>query len=313
MIEAVAQLFAIIGLGTLCTAVGFVPSPKKTITLLNRYALYIAFPLLIIASLSSDQLELRNPGAFIAVHVLSALLILLFVALVGRFWIRDTGRALVVATGAIFGNIAYLGIPFCAAVLGDKATSVAAVSAAIHIVIAMTAGAAFLARASQTRQASWQLAFTRVAKQPLLWSPFLGLLLRIAPDLLTTSVRYAAVPIGNTAGPVALFMLGIYLWINRRRVTEVGVDAALISAAKLIVYPAISLAVLMVVARFSHITLLEGQVFILVAAMPVAITTFALAEEFKAGQAELAAAIVVTTLAGLALLPVWAAWLISLP
>ena len=313
MIEAVAKLFMIIGFGTLCTAVRIIPSPRKAITHLNRYALYIAFPLLIIASLSSEQLELRNPAAFIAVHIASAALVLLSLFLVHRFWIRDSGRMLVIATGAIFGNIAYLGIPFCTAVLGDEATSVAAVSAAIHIVIAMTAGAAFLARAGQTERASWRIALNRVIRQPLRWSPFLGLLLRFAPDLVASPIRYVAVPIGKTAGPVALFMLGIYRWINRKRVTEVSLDVGLISATKLIAYPLIALAALTGVAHFSNITLLEGQVFMLVAAMPVAITTFALAEEFKVGQAELAASIVITTIAALGLLPVWAAWLISLP
>ena len=47
MLTAVLGLFAIIGVGSLVGATGVLRDPRAVITWLNRYALYLAFPLLI--------------------------------------------------------------------------------------------------------------------------------------------------------------------------------------------------------------------------------------------------------------------------
>lgn len=307
MFSAVTALFSIIALGALCGALRLFPVPSAAIGVLNRYALYVAFPLLIAASLASDQLRMSHPIGFIGLHAAAACIYLPIVWLAARRVTGTTRRTLIVSTGAVFGNIAYLGIPFCTAVLGARATGIAAVSAAIHIVISMITGPTFLARAAEGGQ-GWGRVLSRVVKQPLVWSPFVGLLLRYLGGGADWFLLVAR-PVGASAGPVALFMLGLYLWENRTAVARWDADAALVCLVKLTLYPAITFALVAILGAPLGLSSMERQVLVLVAAMPVAITTFALAEEFRVGRRTLATAIVLSTMIGLASLSALALWI----
>ena len=80
-----------------------------------------------------------------------------------------------------------------------------------------------------------------------------------------------------------------------------------LTALKLLVYPAVALAVTLALDPLLDFRPLEARVFLLICAMPVAITTFSLAEEFDAGREVLATSIVLSTLVSLATLSAMAA------
>jgi len=300
----VLPLFAVMALGALSGALGLFAEPKGAIAALNRFALYVAFPLLVVASLADGTKALAGGAGFYAAHGVALVAQLVLLVGVRRVWgpVREEGGAMIL--GGIFGNIAYIGIPFCVATLGEGVTGLAALSAALHIVVGMGLGPLLLVGGEGR---PWGEVVRRVLVQPLVWSPVAGLGLRLLPwsEVSAQAVRYAA-PVGAAASPVALFLIGYYVFVNRGVLTRPDARLATVSVAKLAVYPAVAWAAAWLTARWLPLTPVEVAVVVAMAAMPVAVTTFALAEEFGRGQATLSRAVVATTLLSVVTLPVWA-------
>ncbi|MFT5433287.1 MAG: malonate transporter [Myxococcota bacterium] len=297
LLRRILPLFAIIGLGSACAGLRVFPNVPLAVATLNRFALYIGFPCLIVAGLASDALVLPDAPAFYALHVAGSVVMIS----VAFFASRSVARG-PVALGTLFGNIAYLGIPLAASALGAAAAGLASLSAAIHIALAMTFGPVLLIRWGTEATPNWSRIGGKVIRQPLVWAPFVGLAVRWLPDSVADPILGLCQPMAAAAGPIALFMVGLYLWHHRNMLRVAGRDALLISGLKLLVYPVV--AAVLVGAVGYNLSPLERSVLILQAGMPVAITTFSLAEEYGVGQRAIAAAIVVSTLGALVTLPV---------
>jgi predicted permease len=135
-----------------------------------------------------------------------------------------------------------------------------------------------------------------VLRQPLVWAPILAMLARLLPAGIVEPVIPPAKWIGAAASPVALFMIGLYLHTHRRELAALRwTDFGLIFA-KLFVLPALALACVVIGLRFDVLELEAGKVVIVQAAMPTAITAFALAEEYGVGRDPLVRGIVGSTL-----------------
>lgn len=275
---------------------------------LNRYALYVAFPALIFAELTNPALTLPSGPNFYVTHAAAFALQLAVLAALASVAGRVLGRpgvapGPVMLTGA-YGNIAYLGIPFCAAVLGDGAAGIAALSASLHVTLGVGFGPWLLVAKSDNGGGALMVSLRRIARLPLVWAPLVAVTCRWLPEPVIDPLRATVSPVGASAGPVAMFMLGLYLHAEPWR--GVWTDGALwgVAAAKLCVYPAV-FAVLVV--WIFPVGVMEQNVMILQAGMPTALTTFALASELGTGQCTAAGAIVLTTLLSLVTLPIWAA------
>ena len=309
MLARVVPLFAIIALGSLCAGLRVFPDIKAAIGVLNRFALYVGFPLLVVSGLIADDLVLPEGPGFYTVHVVSAAIMVIgMIALTRARPIRRDAGALTM--GSIFGNIAYLGIPFCGAAYGAAAIGVASLSAALHIAIGMVVGPILLASMGSSGKVDSRKIAKQVASQPLVWSPVIGALLRMAPESVQDAVDTLAAPVGAAAGPVALFMLGLYLWLERRHLAKLDLSTTALTVAKLALYPLVAWGMLEAAKTLGQsFTSMEERVVITVAAMPVAITTFSIAEEFNKGQRVVARGIVLSTVIALATLPLLAGWL----
>lgn len=301
----VLPLFALIGLGVLGGLFKLFKIPEDAIAVLNRYALFIGFPALIIASLADHNVALSGSFGFFAAQVVAFVAMLACLGLVTRASKATRDARGPLAMGAIFGNIAYLGIPFCISVLGAEAAGLGALSAAIHLTIGMCVGPFLLLRGGATEPgAIWKM-WKRVLLLPLVWAPFLGLLLRATPDLVRSPIVALCSPVGASAAPIALFMLGLYLHTHRRQLSRPDLPLMMLTLSKLLLYPAIAWGVLTLVQPFLHLTGAEASVVLFMAAMPMAVTTFSIAEEFGRGQALLSRGVMLTTALSILSLPVW--------
>lgn len=316
MFLKIVPLFLLILTGSVNAACGLYADREEAIRVLNRYALYVAFPALIIAGLGDRSLAPPTGLGFYTVHVLS------FVLVSGLAWGLGSFRRLSLDRGVlvlctVFGNIAYLGIPVIERFLGGHAAGIAALSAAVHVALAMMFGPLLFllgsraAGATGTDAASAQSigeTLMAVLRQPLVWSPVLGLATRLVDGPVVAYWLDLTGVIGRSAGPVALFMLGIYLWEHRRALTGMDRSGVAIVALKLIVYPLVTVGVLWLTRDAFSLTTLERQVVVLMAGMPVAVTTFSITEEFGHGRRAAAAAILVSTFLSAASLPWVATW-----
>jgi predicted permease len=296
VLQAVAPLILAVVVGVLLGALRVFADPEQAIATLNRVCLYVAFPALIFANVYEAELGLAGAPAFVLASVLPSLVVLAAVGVAARKLSGESRAAL--GVGSMLGNIAYLGIPLSAALVGPQVIGLASVSAALHIVLSIPLGTYVLLRWGRRDDAPGGQAgaFAAVVRQPLVWAPILALVARLLPAAVVVPAIAPGKWIGAAASPVALIMIGLYLHTHRRELTTLRwLDAGLI-AGKLLVLPALAYACVRVGLRVGQLELDAAKVVVVQAAMPTAITTFALAQEVGVGRAPLVRGIVGSTL-----------------
>jgi hypothetical protein len=268
---------------------------ESAIAVLNRFALLLAFPALVVASFLDPA---RGAAAIGWPLLVLASAPLLTGALVGAaLGGRRIGRALLPSRGeltlvALFGNSAYLGLPLVAALVGPAAVPLGSVVVSMQVALTVTLGTAMLRADARTTPAGprvCEVARTLLAS-PLAMSPLVGLALGAGLRALglaahpgTLALFHALDTLGKTASPLGFALL------------------------RLVVVPGATLLlalVLSVAVRIPHDTL---RTLVLLAAMPAAISTFAMAEDAGADREAVARAIVTTSVLSLGTLPAWLA------
>lgn len=306
MLAAIAPLLVAVLAGLGFGALRLFEPVEQAIAALNRFCLYLAFPALIFANVYAADLALALAPGFLLASVTPTLILLGVLALSTRR--VEPGQRAALGFGSIFGNIAYLGIPLSASLLGPQIVGLASVSAALHLLVAVPLGTWVMLRWSRAgREAEAETEhrspIAELLRQPLVWAPILALLARLVPAALVAPALGPASWIGAAASPVALFMIGLYMHTHRRELVRLRwADAGLI-AAKLIVLPGLALACVRIGLRFDLLELEAAELVIVQAAMPTAITTFALAEEYGVGRGALVRGIVGSTALFLLLFP----------
>lgn len=302
----ILPVFVILFVGFGAGALRVFPSTRDAIAVLNRYSLYIAAPLLLFAGMVDPAMDLPlRPGFYLA-HVLALVAGLAVVlALRGSSRLRPHTGSL--ALTVAYANITFLGIPVIQRAFGDEALGLAALSSGIHTILAMSVGPALFLLWNET-EGEGRLPLRdiagRLARQPLVWAPIAGLVMRaFGPSAQAVFFDYTMM-IGVTAGPVAIFMLGLYVWERRAALAKLRVPAMVAVTLRLLVMPAITACVLFALRDVFVLTPLESAVVLSQSGMPTAITTYSLAEEFGVDRETVAAAAILSALVSLVTLPV---------
>ncbi len=258
-------------------------------TVLNKFALYLALPALIFSSLVTSGNQARIPIEFILYTALLLIAIILIVALIGRLLNWSPVLTNTYVFGVFFGNVAYIGPPFLSSLYGDIIAPVSIIIA-IHVGIAFSVGLILLERSKHTHIDPISIA-KKLITNPLLLSVLMGLLVAILHIPLPAPLLHAIQMLGASASPVVLIALGTFIateWSPHDGL----IHACVISAGKLIITP---LLFLLVGSLFAASTIRD--ISILQAAMPVALSNFALAEHYPMDKKITANAIIMSTIA----------------
>jgi predicted permease len=298
MLGPAIALITPVVLGFLAGSLRLFREPDRAIDPLNAYALYIAFPALVCGGLASATLELpTTPGFWLVVPAVLAIT-------VGAARIVLRSHAATITLMLAFGNVAYLGLPLVERTLGESALPTASLAVAIHVLLAMTIGTFLFYRWSGAAQAPLQ----RVLRQPLLWAPIVGLAARLLPESARPILDALLGPLGRSAGPVALFLLGLYLYAHKDEVRRVDAADLWHALFKLGVLPALTFGLVYALRARGWIEPMEARVLFLLSAMPAAITTFSMARDAGRGEERVSRAIVLTTVVSALTIPL-ALWL----
>lgn len=285
-------------LGVICGALRLFADPEAAIGALNRYALYLAFPALIVAGLTDRSFrEPDQPWAW-AIPLVAMLLSAGLIRLVTP---RSSGQAGTLVLCTVFGNVAYVGLPLCVSVLGEQALGTAALAVSVFVFGSLVFGPAALVRWSPGSGPAPSV--TLVLRQPLFWSPFVGLAARMLPVAQLNDLNALIKPVGASAAPVALFLLGVYLWLHRSKVARIRLPGLAHVATKLVLFPAVMWACVAAAQAAGWHDPMTARVFLLLSACPTAIATFALAQDLGTGRDRVAQAIVGSTIASVLVLP----------
>ena len=252
--------------------------------------------------------------------VLAAFFVPVMAVLLGVYgWqrVRRQGRPVGVAVpsvraiAATFGNTVQVGIPLSAALFGEKGLSIHIAIVSLHALSLLTVCTALVEmdtareRAAQGHADShlWAtvLATARnTVVHPVVLPVLAGLLWNALGWPLPQVMDEVLLTLSQAVVPLCLVLIGLSLAYNGVRGVMKG--ALSLSVLKLVVLPAVVLVV-------SHWGLgligLPLAVVVMVAALPVGTNALIFAQRYNASQAEVTAAMVVSTTAFLFTAPLW--------
>ena len=216
------QLLCKVGLG----------SCETMTSVLNRFALYLALPALIISSLShaGDNILTTDIIFFNIIFLLISLGILYGLT---RFFKVETSLANTYFFTAFFGNVAYIGIPFLQSIFPGTESAIS-ILVAIHIAIAFTIGLFLLERSRGNNGINWKL----IVKNPLLLSVALGVCIFVFDIELPNIISQSLSMLGASASPVVLVAIGTFI-ASQWRIDASFWHGLFISGLKLIFLPII--------------------------------------------------------------------------
>ncbi|MGD9536111.1 MAG: AEC family transporter [Alphaproteobacteria bacterium] len=261
---------------------------------LNRFVFYCALPALLFRSVASTPLGDVLRWDFILVFTLGIVGIAMLSLAASALALKESVMAaLMRAVNATYGNVGYLGIPLAAVAYGERAVVAAGLTVLINAVVIIapaTAAVEIAARRGAGKAHVLHGVAVAVASNPLILSIVLGLVISAWGETLPVPIDTFLSLMADTAGPCALFALGLY--VSGRPLTRLYGRLALGAVLKLAAFPAL---VWVLVVWVIPLDPTLAAVAILMAATPIGAGTFVLAERYGIDADETSTAIVVTT------------------
>lgn len=269
---------------------------------LNDFALHVGFPALVVSALSRTAISFSEHAALLAGNSLFLVAVFAAALLAGKaLHLQERARrTFFLCLG--FGNVAYLGIPVLVKISGEAVVPAASLIIAVYLFWIFTLGIGFL---EFTRHRGDHEAMRRtaagLAKNPLLLSVGAGLAIAATGLRLPPMVTAALDMVAAAVTPVVLILIGLFLGRARAGRAAEWIPVAGFSLATLVILPAgFYGGVLMLGLRPA-----DFSVSIIQAAMPLAITPFALARQYDLDQEFIARSIVMSTVLSAVSLPFW--------
>lgn len=297
-LKTVLPLFLVIFTGVLFSRTK--AASVSWIEILNKYALWIGFPALVLASLIQLDLHGQNYSRLIITNS-GYIVVCMFLAypLAKVFGLSNrVKRSLFLILS--FGNVAYLGIPVLGNAYGEKIIPVAAVLAAVYVFWLLTLGIILIEINGENHLDIKNLLF-RLIKNPLLISVFAGLIIVIfdisIPEIAGKTIQLFA----GSVTAVVLFSLGIFLGLHNIGKPKEWLMAFVLAVTITLVLPLAFYLVL----KNSAMEPLQFKATILDSAMPLGLTPYALAVQYELEVPLVSKIVVVSTLMAIVVIPFW--------
>jgi malate permease and related proteins len=287
VVEVVAPVFLLGAIGFVWVKLGL----EYRMQFVTRLAMTLGVPCLIFVSLMQTEIEPAalttiSVAALVAYGVVGAASLVLTLA--ARLEIRTYLSPLV------FGNTGNLGLPIALFAFGDEGLGYAVVVFAVMAVLSFTIGLWLVTGGGN---------LLKVLHEPLLGATLLGALFLWQGWRTPTFLTNTLVLVGQLAIPLMLITLGVA--ISRLQARAIGFALA-ISLVKL----GICLAVPVAVGLWFGLPHTAFAVLVIQISTPVAVTSYLLAEKYRARADEVAGLVVVSTLLSLLTIPVTLAFFV---
>jgi len=283
---------------------------------LNSFALNVGLPALIFSSLSKVSFD----GQANIIIANSLFLLLSFALVYGLGRVLNI-KAKITKTLFIclaFGNIAYLGIPVLTQIYGPKILPDASLIIGVHLFWLFTIGLGFLDYDKASRQ-SWvgKLLHKKnkqdiikhigldLLKNPLLLSIIFGLLVTISDIRLPRLITNAIDMLAASVSPVVLVVIGLFIGASKIGKLKEWIPVIAFTIVTLFLLPGAFYLGLKIFASDMD-KYIPSMIMI---AMPLAITPFALADKYNLDKQFIARAIVLSTTLSIITIPLWASML----
>lgn len=271
-------------------------------TVLNDFALKIGLPVLIFSALSKTPFSFTTEAGLIISNSLFIVASLILAFIIGKILRLNKQMFQTLFICFAFGNVAYLGIPILTQISGDKILPTATLIVAIYLFWIFTIGIGYLDYSTEKNKKNVAKNIIKnLFTNPLLLSVILGILVGSLNITLPTILLKSLDMITASVTPTVLIVIGLFIGKSKFGKLSEWLPILLFSILKLAILPAI----FYFTAKFSGVSLLQFPSSIIQAAMPLAITPFALADKYNLNKNFIARSIVLSTILAVISLPFW--------
>lgn len=275
---------------------------------LNRFVYFFALPSLLFVFTARAPIDKILNWPFIAAFASGALVTCAISVLAGRLWFGHQASMLAVqALTAVFANTAYMGIPLFLTAFGPEGALPAIIATVVASTLVIGGTIAVLEAGRAIGPSPWQVVVQvagTLVRNPLLAAPFLGIAVSLLGFRLPKSIGNLFDLLAASAGPAALFALGLSL-VGRTLRGNIG-EVGWLAVLKLVVHPAITY---VLVTRVFVMDPVWAKAAILLAAMPAGALVFVIAQQYDVYVQRASAAIIVTTVISVATISLLLVWL----
>jgi len=275
---------------------------------LAQFVFYFAIPVMLFRSMATATLPEQIAWGYLFSYFFGFAIVFAIGMTIARLVFGGSfARQVIIGFSAAFGNTVLLGIPLVLTSFGDQASLPLFLLMAFHGTVLFTSLTVVLEAGrggSAELRAVALKAVTGLANNPILWGMAGGIAFNVLDLELPGPVERWATLMAGAALPCALFSVGASLRVYR--IAGALGPALMIVALKLVVLP---LVVWLLAAAVFDVPPLWAKVVVLLAALPVGVNAYLFGARYDAGQAESAAAIVLSSILSILSLPVVLYWL----
>jgi len=283
LLETVLFVFSLVALGYLAGLTGYLrPASGEGI---SEFAVNVALPLLLFQTMVKSDFHGVTPWSLWAAYFAAVAITWAAGHLVTtRVFGRDARAGIVGGVSSAYSNVVLLGAPFILGVFGSGGFEVLSLLVSVHLPVMMMASIVLFEMFGRGGEPMHPLRIVRSFLRRLFANPLIigilaGLAWRFTGTALPAFVGRLVDALADTAGPVALFAMGLSL---RRFGISGNVRPALaLSALKLLMMPALVLAFVWALGLPPQ----TAKVAVVVAALPSGINSYLIAVQFNTGQA----------------------------
>lgn len=297
-LNAVLPLFLVIFAGILFSRSKSAGS--HWVDVLNQYALKAGLPALVVASLIKIDPSSGNYATLIIVNSAWFVACMLLAYPLARFLKLNKGVRAALIMILSYGNVAYLGIPVLKNTYGEQAVPIAGVISAVYIFWLLTLGITLIEWGNENRPDLGKLLLKQLTN-PLMLSVFTGLLLVVLKINLPPFIVQTVNLFAGSVTAVVLFSLGIFLGLHSAGTSKEWGPALSWSLVIIIILPS----VFWFIARKTGMDDLSMRASVLEAAMPLGLTPYAMASQYKLETHLIARVVVTSTLISMLVIPFW--------
>lgn len=296
LFEGIFPVLALALAGYAAARSGYLQMPETLA--LSKFTFNLIIPCLLFVNMVHADIPENFGINFLLAFYSAVLCVYLLAVLLARYWLAaDSNMQAVFAMATTYSNTTVVGIPLVLQTLGSEALLPLFLIIATQNLVLFSIGTLVAEREQFDIKAMLQ-SIARLLKQllssPLTASLIAGLMFNLLQIPLYPPLDTSLTLMSEAAIPCALFILGTTL--HQYKVGHQIKPALIITSLKLILLPSLMAVSMLVI---FDIDPLWAKTAILGAAMPVGISAYVFSIRYNTGQAAVAAASVISTLASL--------------
>jgi malonate transporter and related proteins len=289
ILNIVLPIFILIFLGYLLRKKDIVKD--SWVHALNGYVYFVALPAVVFVSFWEINWQAPAMWQKLFLGLILLLVFALALAIILKLFSLSKKTFVAVFMSLLVGNTVYLGFPLANSAFGKENFGLVTVTASVFlvfgIILSILTAELVLIKAKRT-----EVYLKHFLLNPLMLSLLFGFvfgLINLHHPILEIFKKSISM-LGATASPVALFALGCFL--SGKFVFSHFKTALFTSLGKILILPLFFFFGL----KFFNLSLTEQNIYILLAGMPTAVTTFVIAEEYRLDESLVANVILISTL-----------------